>query len=130
MTIYTQAQEKEMYAQAQQRQYTDADIRGTERGAYYGEALKGNPIDSKQSPALFQYIATLEKSVHQLRDSLGQLGERLLPVSYPTPVQEGLGTGQLRTKVASPIADRLYELESLINDMNRRVQQQLESMDL
>lgn len=125
-----QYQDNSAYAEALRRDAKYADIRGTERGAYYGEALNSNPIDSKQSPALFQYIATLEKSIHQLRDSLGQLGERLLPVSYATPVQEGLGTGQLRTKVASPIADRLYELESLINDMNRRVQQQLESMDL
>lgn len=111
------------YAAEKQRadKYMGADV--------YGQTINGASLGPKQSPALFQHIASLERAIHNLRDSLGQLGERLLPVSYPTPVPEGLATGQ-GLKVGSPIAGRLNELEATIQDMNRRVQTQLESMDL
>lgn len=88
-------------------------------------------IDREQSPRLMLKLATLEKSVHQLRDSLGQLGEKLIPItlpSQPLPAQETMRGGA--TISSSPVVAQIENIESLIWDLNARVRHQIEEMDL
>ena len=99
--------------------------------SYYEQAKATHQIDSKQSPQLQQQIAVLEKAIYALRDSMGQLGERLLPVSYAVPsIPEAQLCGSPDQAPTSPIVDHLKSLQQVLWDMNKRVQCQLENMDL
>ena len=97
----------------------------------YVDKIKNNSIDRGQSSQLMQALAVHEKVILNLRDSLGQLGERLAPLTPQTLGAEAEGTAAgIQSRPKSEIVCKIENLTQLVHTMECRVRMQLEVMDL
>jgi hypothetical protein len=100
------------------------------RDPYAGQ-IKGNPIDRSQSPQLMQTLAVHEKVLLNLRDALGQLGERLAPLTSQTLGAEAEGmTAGIQQRPKSEVVCQIENMTQMVHNMERRVRQQLEVIDI
>jgi hypothetical protein len=101
------------------------------RDPYAGQ-IKGNPIDRSQSPQLMQVLAVHEKVLLNLRDALGQLGERLAPLTPQTlgAEAEAETAVTLQQRPKSEVVCQIENMTQMVLNMERRVRQQLEVMDI
>lgn len=90
----------------------------------------GAGIDREQSPRLMMKLASLERTVHGLREAMGQLGEKLQPITRPVPAMPASERGIATQNQQSPVVEQIECIQNMLLDLTARVRNQIEEMDL
>lgn len=80
----------------------------------------GVPTQQPQMPIAGQ-LDILEKSLMQLRESIGQLQGRLGPVLNVRPQKDGSNVSEANSNSCSAVTNRLAHLWSVTNDIQQMV---------
>ena len=102
---------------------------------YYNAAAQndrviGAAMDKIQAPRLMLKLASLEKTVHGLREAMGQLGDKLQPITRPMHAVPAPERGISTANPQSPVVEQIESIQNMLLDLTTRVRTQIEEMDL